>query len=264
MLEYLKDTQRSDLPHLQGMRQEKLSDSVQLDAATRRNLEIDLNLSRAARSTRSLASWRRTVTAMGTRHLRRWLNRPLNDRYELDARLAAVQSLTEQFAFETIRKALAPVGDLERILGRVSLGSARPRDLTRLADTLTALPAIRAACAGAGDLPQKLSLLVNDLNDYPELVDELNRALVENPPVLIRDGGVIADKYDAELDELRNVSKNAGDYLVKIEQEEREATGLSSLKVGYNRVHGYYIEISRSQSEQAPDRYIRRQTLKEC
>ena len=261
LLEYLKDTQRSDLPHLQSMREEKLSDSVQLDAATRRNLEIDLNLVGGEEHT-LFSVMASTVTAMGTRHLRRWLNRPLNDRYELDARLAAVQSLTEQFAFETIRKALAPVGDLERILGRVSLGSARPRDLTRLADTLTALPAIRAACAGAGDLPQKLSLLVNDLNDYPELVDELNRALVENPPVLIRDGGVIADKYDAELDELRNVSKNAGDYLVKIEQEEREATGLSSLKVGYNRVHGYYIEISRSQSEKAPDRYIRRQTLK--
>ena len=261
LLEYLKDTQRSDLPHLQGIRQEKLSDSVQLDAATRRNLEIDLNLTGGEEHT-LFSVMATTVTAMGTRHLRRWLNRPLNDQHELDARLCAVQSLTEQFAFETLRKSLAPVGDVERILGRVALGSARPRDLTRLADTLTALPAIRSACLGIDNLPEKLSQLANDLGDYPELVDELDRALIDNPPVLIRDGGVIAEGYDAELDELRNVSKNAGDYLVKIEQEEREVTGLSSLKVGYNRVHGYYIEISRSQSEQAPDRYIRRQTLK--
>ncbi len=262
LLEYLKDTQRNDLKHLQGMREEKLSDSVQLDAPTRRNLEIDRNLLGGEEHTLfSVIST--TVTAMGTRHLRRWLHRPLNNRLELEARLNAIAALVEQFRFEQLRAALGPVGDLERILARVALGSARPRDLTRLHDTLASLGAIAAACQH-GDKPSdpRLLMLGDQLGDYPALINELDNALVENPPVIIRDGGVIADGYDETLDELRDVSRNAGDYLLKIEQQERELTGLSSLKVGYNRVHGYYIEISRSQSDQAPERYIRRQTLK--
>lgn len=262
LLEYLKDTQRNDLKHLQGMREEKLSDSVQLDAPTRRNLEIDRNLLGGEEHTLfSVVST--TVTAMGTRHLRRWLHRPLNNRLELEARLNAVAALVEQFRFEQLRAALCPVGDLERILARVALGSARPRDLTRLHDTLAALGAIAAACHHGDELSDpRLLMLADQLGDYPALINELNSALVENPPVIIRDGGVIADGYDETLDELRDVSRNAGDYLLKIEQQERELTGLSSLKVGYNRVHGYYIEISRGQSDQAPERYIRRQTLK--
>ena len=262
LLEYLKDTQRNDLKHLQGMREEKLSDSVQLDAPTRRNLEIDRNLLGGEEHTLfSVIST--TVTAMGTRHLRRWLHRPLNNRSELEARLNAVAALVEQFRFEQLRAALGPVGDLERILARVALGSARPRDLTRLCDTLTSLGAIAAACQHSGEVGDpRLSTLAAQLGDYPALINELDSALVENPPVIIRDGGVIADGYDETLDELRDVSRNAGNYLLKIEQQERELTGLSSLKVGYNRVHGYYIEISRSQSDQAPERYVRRQTLK--
>jgi len=262
LLEYLKDTQRSDLMHLQGIREEKLSDSVQLDAPTRRNLEIDRNLLGGEEHTLcSVIS--STVTAMGTRHLRRWLHRPLNDQVELEARLNAVAALTNQYHFEILRSALNPVGDLERILARVALGSARPRDLTRLCDTLNALGAIAAACQLEGqEIDRRLSTLATRLGSYPVLIEELNRALIDNPPVIIRDGGVIADGYDDTLDELRDISRNAGDYLIKIEQQERELTGLSSLKVGYNRVHGYYIEISRSQSEQAPERYVRRQTLK--
>ena len=258
LLEYLKDTQRGDLPHLQGMREEKLSDSVLLDAATRRNLEIDCNLNGGEEHT-LFAVIDSTVTAMGTRHLRRWLHRPINNEAELQRRHDAVSALSHNYQFEGVRAALRPICDMERILTRVALGSARPRDLTRLADSLAALPALRVA------LPQdaeKLANLHTDLGDYPDTVALLTRALVENPPVLIRDGGVIADGYDSELDELRNISKNAGDFLLEIEQREREATGLSSLKVGYNRVHGYYIEISKAQAASAPDAYVRRQTLK--
>jgi len=258
LLEYLKDTQRGDLPHLQGMREEKLSDSVLLDAATRRNLEIDYNLNGGEEHT-LFAVIDSTVTAMGTRHLRRWLHRPINNEAELQRRHDAVSALSHNYQFEGVRAALRPICDMERILTRVALGSARPRDLTRLADSLAALPALRVA------LPQdaeKLANLHTDLGDYPDTVALLTRALVENPPVLIRDGGVIADGYDSELDELRNISKNAGDFLLEIEQREREATGLSSLKVGYNRVHGYYIEISKAQAASAPDAYVRRQTLK--
>jgi DNA mismatch repair protein MutS len=258
LLEYLKDTQRGELPHLQGMREEKLSDSVLLDAATRRNLEIDCNLNGGEEHT-LFAVIDSTVTAMGTRHLRRWLHRPINNETELQRRHDAVNVLIHNYQFDAIRAALRPICDMERILTRVALGSARPRDLTRLADSLAALPALRVALPKDAE---KLASLHTDLGDYPDTVALLTRALVENPPVLIRDGGVIADGYDSELDELRNISKNAGDFLLEIEQREREATGLSSLKVGYNRVHGYYIEISKAQAATAPEAYVRRQTLK--
>jgi DNA mismatch repair protein MutS len=149
---------------------------------------------------------------------------------------------------------------MERILTRVALRSARPRDLTRLHSSLEALPQLRAALAKAHS--PRLAELSHSVGHYPELCDLLGRAIIENPPVVIRDGGVIADGYDSELDELRQLSSNAGDYLLDIEKRERLATGISTLKVGYNRVHGYYIEISRGQSDRAPAQYIRRQTLK--
>ena len=258
LLEYLKDTQRGELPHLQAMRQEKLSDSVLLDAATRRNLEIDINLNGGEEHT-LFAVLNSTVTAMGTRHLRRWLHRPINDGDELLARQDAVRALLDQYRFDPLRTALKGISDMERILARVALGSARPRDLTRLADSLGTLPSIHVALPSEAD---RLRLIGEQIGEYPDTVALLSRALVENPPVVIRDGGVIADGYDSELDELRDISKNAGDFLLAIEERERSATGLSSLKVGYNRVHGYYIEISKAQAAAAPDTYVRRQTLK--
>ena len=258
LLDYVKDTQRNELPHLTSIRHERQSDSVILDAATRRNLEIDLNLHGGEDNT-LFSVYNSTVTAMGTRHLKRWLHRPVTLRSVLEARLDAVSRLTQDYAFETTRQALKPIADLERILARVALRSSRPRDLTRLRDSLWALPALTTAT------PHEASLLLTlqrDIGQYPELCELLSSALVESPPVVIRDGGVLAEGYDEELDELRGISENAGEYLVDIERREREATGLSTLKVGYNRVHGYYIEISRQQSDQAPDTYQRRQTLK--
>ena len=258
LLEYLKDTQRTELPHLQSMREQRLSDSVVLDAASRRNLEIDKNLNGGDEHT-LFSVLATTVTAMGTRHLRRWLHRPINNVVELNSRLDAAAALGQQFTFDTVRHALKPIGDIERILARVALGSARPRDLTRLGDSLAALPEVRTAIPTQCE---RLNELNNALGDYSIQVELLQRAIVENPPVVIRDGGVIAPGYDEELDELRGISQNASDFLIQLEQQEREATGLSSLKVGYNRVHGYHIEISRTQSDQAPERYVRRQTLK--
>ncbi len=258
LLDYVKDTQRNELPHLTSIRHERQSDSVILDAATRRNLEIDLNLHGGEDNT-LFAVYNSTVTAMGTRHLKRWLHRPVTVRSVLEDRLNAVSCLAQNYAFETTRQALKPISDLERILARVALRSSRPRDLTRLRDSLWALPALIAATPRDTNLLQTLH---SDIGQYPELCELLSRALVESPPVVIRDGGVLAEGYDEELDELRGISENAGEYLVDIERREREATGLSTLKVGYNRVHGYYIEISRQQSDQAPDAYQRRQTLK--
>ena len=258
LLDYVKDTQRNELPHLTSIRHERQSDSVILDAATRRNLEIDLNLHGGEDNT-LFAVYNSTVTAMGTRHLKRWLHRPVTVRSVLEDRLDAVSRLAENYAFEATRQALKPISDLERILARVALRSSRPRDLTRLRDSLWALPALTTATPQETNLLQTLQ---RDIGQYPELCELLSKALVESPPVVIRDGGVLAAGYDEELDELRGISENAGEYLVDIERREREATGLSTLKVGYNRVHGYYIEISRQQSDQAPATYQRRQTLK--
>ncbi len=259
LLQYVKDTQRGQLPHIRAMAPERREDSVILDAATRRNLEIDLNLSGGEDHT-LLSVMDRTVTAMGSRLLRRWLNRPLASTQALDARLVAVQALCKHYHHETVRGDLKPIGDMERILTRIALRSARPRDLTRLLTSLAALPALRSDLA----LCQSplLAQWSQQTNEYPDLVELLDKAIIENPPVVLRDGGVIAEGYDSELDDLRQISSNAGDFLLEIERRERESTGIATLKVGYNRVHGYYIEISRSQSDQAPDSYIRRQTLK--
>jgi DNA mismatch repair protein MutS len=259
LLQYVKDTQRNNLPHIRSIGHENRADSVILDAATRRNLEIDINLSGGDSNT-LLSVMDRTVTAMGSRMLRRWLHRPLTNITALELRQACIKALCGDYHYETVRTALKPIGDMERILTRVALRSARPRDLSRLLSSLTTFPLLRSElthCAG-----QRLDELSEQTSDYPLLCDLLSRAIIENPPVVIRDGGVIADGYDAELDELRKISTHAGDYLLEIERREREATGISTLKVGYNRVHGYYIEISRAQSDRAPVEYVRRQTLK--
>ncbi len=259
LLQYVKDTQRGNLPHIRSMSHENRAHSVIMDAATRRNLEIDVNLS-GGESNTLFSVMDRGVTAMGSRLLRRWLHRPLTDIAVLEARQEAIGALCENYHYETVRTALKPIGDMERILTRVALRSARPRDLTRLHSSLEALPQLRAALAQAN--APRLAQLSQEAGEYPGLCELLGKAIKENPPVIIRDGGVIADGYDTELDDLRQLSSNAGDYLMEIEQRERNSTGISTLKVGYNRVHGYYIEISRAQSARAPAQYIRRQTLK--
>jgi len=259
LLQYVKDTQRGNLPHIRTLQQESRADSVILDAATRRNLEIDINMS-GGHSNTLLSVMDQCITAMGSRMLRRWLHRPLTDITVLRARHAAIHALCENDTYDTVRAALKGVGDMERILTRVALRSARPRDLTRLLSSLQALPQLRETLAQY-DAPL-LRTLSQQAGAYPDLCSLLERALIDNPPVVIRDGGVIADGYDPDLDELRRISSHAGDFLLDIETREKQATGISTLKVGYNRVHGYYIEISRAQSDKAPASYMRRQTLK--
>ncbi|MGM0912975.1 MAG: DNA mismatch repair protein MutS [Pseudomonadota bacterium] len=260
LVEYARDTQRSRLPHVTAIGVESRDDAVVIDAASRRNLEIDVNLGGSGDNT--LASvLDTTATAMGSRLLKRWLNRPLRDRERVQSRQSAVTLLLEADGYEALRDSLKAIGDVERILARVALYSARPRDLARLRDAFNALPDLEARLA---DYPEGSTLdeLKHHIRPYPELAATLNRALVENPPVVIRDGGVLAEGYDAELDEHRGLAEHAGDYLVRLETRERERTGLPGLKVGYNRVHGYYIEIPRAQAKDAPADYIRRQTLK--
>ncbi|MBQ0747303.1 MAG: DNA mismatch repair protein MutS [Marinobacter sp.] len=259
LLQYAKETQRTALPHIRKLTRERRDEAVILDATSRRNLEIDVNLMGGHQHT---LAWvmDRTATSMGGRELRRWLNRPLRDVDLVQQRQHAVSALLEGFHYEPVHSLLKAVGDIERVLARVALRSARPRDLARLRDAFLALPELQETLKPVNS--HHIVKLATVISEYPELADILERAVIDNPPVVIREGGVIRKGFDEELDELRNISENAGQYLLDVETREKERTGISTLKVGYNRVHGYYIEISRAQSAQAPVDYIRRQTLK--
>jgi len=259
LLQYVKDTQRTALPHLTGLRTEQRDAALQMDAATRRNLELEHNVSGRDEFT-LVGVLDHTVTAMGGRMLRRWLNRPLKDRQTLNRRLQAIDTLMESHGDEALRDTLQRIGDVERILSRVALKSARPRDLMTLSGSLAALPDLQSQLQDF-DSPL-LQHVAGRVATHPDTVTLLSEAVIDNPPVLIRDGGVIAKGYDEELDRLRDISHNADQYLVDLETRERARTGIARLKVGYNRVHGYYIEISRGQLDKAPDDYTRRQTLK--
>ena len=259
LLQYAKDTQRGALPHIRSISTENRDETVSLDASSRKNLELDTNLTGGQENT-LFDVLDNTATNMASRLLRRWLNRPLQHLPTLEARQQTIAALQGNYLYETLHSHLKEVGDMERILTRVALRSARPRDLTRLHESLAVLPQLKTALANAP--VEHLATLAEAAKPLPELVELLGSAIQENPPVVIRDGGVIADGYDSELDELRALNTNAGDFLLELEERERTRTGIATLKVGYNRVHGYYIEISRGQSDNAPVEYIRRQTLK--
>ncbi|WP_090450297.1 DNA mismatch repair protein MutS [Dyella sp. OK004] len=259
LLGYVEETQKSALPHLSGMAVESASETIALDAATRRNLELDTHPSGRTEHT-LLGVLDESVTPMGARLLRRWLNRPLRSRELLRYRHQAIGALIDSRRYEGLREQLRGIGDLERILARVALRSARPRDLSTLRDGLAAAPALREEIATL-DSPL-LHALVERIGDHADNAALLVRAIVPQPPVLQRDGGVVADGYDAELDELRRLATHADQYLVEMEEREKAASGISTLKVGYNRVHGYYIEISKGQADKAPTHYTRRQTTK--
>lgn len=259
LLGYVEETQKSALPHLSGMAVESASETIALDAATRRNLELDTHPSGRIEYS-LLGVLDETVTPMGARLMRRWLNRPLRSRDVLRRRHQAIGALIETHRHESLRDQLRGIGDLERILARVALRSARPRDLSTLRDGLAAAPALRASIASV-DSPL-LHALVEGIGDHAATAELLKRAIVEQPPVLLRDGGIVGDGYDAELDELRRLATHADQYLVELEEREKAASGIPTLKVGYNRVHGYYIEISKAQSDKAPTHYTRRQTTK--
>lgn len=259
LLQYVKDTQRSAVPHLRRLSRERREHAVIMDATTRRNLEIDSSLGQ--RDEYTLAGLMdRCATPMGSRLLKAWLNRPLRDRQTLRNRQQAVATLRESAIVAELQTGLAEIGDLERILTRIALRSARPRDLAQLRHAVQSVPTVKSAVA-ALDSPH-LAAVADRCGSHDQQRALLEAALVETPPILIRDGGVIAVGFDAELDELRTISSEANRFLDDLETRERERTGLKNLKVGYNRVHGYYIEISKAQAQAAPEEYIRRQTLK--
>ena len=259
LLQYIKDTQRAAVPHIRGLVRERREQAIVMDAATRRNLEIEVNA--AARRGYSLVELMdRCATPMGSRLLRHWLNRPIRDRAALRHRQQAIEALLQSGGVESLQETLRDVGDMERILTRVGLRSARPRDLAQLRHALRELPGMTSRVAQL-DSP-RLEVLVRGCGGHEEQRELLDAAIVAEPPVVLKDGGAIATGFDAELDELRSISADASRFLDEYEQTQRQRTGLTNLKVGYNRVHGYYIEISKSQAQSAPGDYTRRQTLK--
>ncbi|NKI73220.1 DNA mismatch repair protein MutS [Dickeya sp. CFBP 2040] len=257
LLQYAKDTQRTSLPHIRGITMERQQDGIIMDAATRRNLELTQNLSGGGDNT--LASvLDRTVTPMGSRMLKRWLHAPIRDTQALLLRQQAIGAL--QDIATDLQPFLRQVGDLERILARLALRSARPRDLARMRHAFQQLPDIHALLETVN--AKAVQQLRGFVGHFDELRDLLERAVVEAPPVLVRDGGVIASGYNDELDEWRTLADGASDYLEKLEIRERDRLGIDTLKVGFNGVHGYYIQVSRGQSHLVPMNYVRRQTLK--
>jgi len=259
LLAYVEETQKTALPHLSGMAVENPAETIALDAATRRNLELDTHASGRNEFT-LFGVLDRTITPMGARELRRSLHRPLREHALLRNRYQAIESLIEQRRFEPLREVLGGIGDLERILARVALRSARPRDLSTLRDGLLAAPALLDTLADC-DSPLLRELLAR-LGEHADSARHLAAALPGQPPSQLRDGGAIRDGFDAELDELRALATNADQFLIQFEEREKQTTGIPTLKVGYNRVHGYYIEISKGHADKAPTYYTRRQTIK--
>ncbi|MGH8552885.1 MAG: DNA mismatch repair protein MutS, partial [Methylococcales bacterium] len=259
LLQYVRDTHQGPIPHIQAIRVEHADESILIDAASRRNLELDSHPSGKTAFT-LFGVFDQTMTAMGSRMLRRWINRPLRNRDRLNDRYDSIEVLLNSRMTPLVQDPLRKIGDIERIGTRIALRSARPRDLEVLRRSLDVLPEILAILSRAE--ARLLMTLKERVAGHPDLVTLLRKAIVENPPVLIRDGGVIAAGYDTGLDELRNISQHADQILSELEIRERDRTGIANLKVHYNRVHGYYIEAPRSQSNKIPDDYTRKQTLK--
>ena len=262
LIHYAKETQKTALPHIRSIQLEQSSDFIALDPVTRRNLELIEPLFEHGTSLFQLIN--DCQTAMGGRLLSRTLMQPLRDTAILDERLDATQVLLDGFHESPVRLVLKEISDIERVLSRIALGSARPRDLVQLRQACAQIPFLRHALQPMVSQQQsKLLIQLNEeLGDFHGLHERLMSAIVENPPVLLRDGNVIAEGFDAELDELRKIRDHAGQFLIDLEIKEREQSGIPTLKIGYNRVSGYYIELTRAQAEQAPEHYIRRQTLK--
>ncbi|KTC65624.1 DNA mismatch repair protein MutS (plasmid) [Legionella adelaidensis] len=258
LLRYLQNTQKQSIPHLHNITLENKNDFLQLDAQTQKHLEIFENVFGKTENT-LFSILDKTASAMGGRMLKRWLGKPLFQCQTLTDRQEAIAILISEKKEIQIHEILKKICDVERILSRIALKSARPRDLVSLRQTLDLLDDIAKSIPAQGKLLPALKSLIKP---FPDLQHCLTHALVENPPQLIRDGGVIAEGFDQELDELRALSFNASEQLLALEEQEKKRSGLSTLKFGYNRVHGYYIELSRIQADKVPPYFQRKQTLK--
>ena len=258
-LNFLKKAQRNGIAALRIFQIYDPKQRLRIDRQSRRNLEIDIRNTGATDHT-LFSLMDTTVTSMGSRLLKKWLNDPIVDVIELDSRLDWLESAIESNQSFPIRKELEPLSDLERICSRIELGAATPRDLARLRDDIPCFSKIKAV---AGQIQSSLSKnLLDSLDNFDPLYQRLEEALVEDPPPHLREGGVFAEGYDQSLDQLRALNSDSGTWLRDLELQERQRTGIQTLKVGYNRIHGYYIETSRSSGTEVPADYVRRQTLK--
>lgn len=258
-LGYAKKTQCQDLTYINEIRKVEKEDFVKIDSHSRKSLEIDIRTNGETDHT-LFALFNTTCTPMGSRSLKKWLHQPLRKANTIKDRHDWIDYCLKEQLETTIRDELQPIGDLERISTRLNLGSANPRDLEKLKVGLRQVPKIKRATANLDCSLQ--SALSKNLTQFDQLVELIEEAIAESPPVAIRDGGFIAEGYNAELDELRKLSNQGKDWLLELETEEKIRTGMTNLKVGYNRVHGYYIEISKASLGEVPDEYVRRQTLK--
>ena len=259
VLRYAQSARCQELAFVDRLVKESDADVVVMDAHTRRNLEIDRRLDGETGGT-LFAVMNHTATAMGARRLNAWLNAPVRDRSVIAERQNSVAAILASRAASTLTPLLADIGDLERVTSRVALGNASPRDLGKLRQGTQTMPTLAGAVAELGD--DALAARFDELPALDAERDLLERALVADPPTTTRDGGIFALGFDAELDRLKGLTENAADWLVALEVRERERTGITSLKVGYNRVHGYFIETGRASSAALPPEYVRRQTLK--
>ncbi|MGL1956118.1 MAG: DNA mismatch repair protein MutS [Colwellia sp.] len=259
LFQYVKDTQRTALPHIRAIICESSASGVVLDAATRRNLELTQNLQGGSDNTLATIL-DKSATPMGSRLLKRWLHFPLRDLTALSNRQNTISDIISLDLHLDIHPLLKSLGDIERIVSRIALHSARPRDFARLRNALQQLPQLQSYLIQCSQ--GYLTTLAAQSQPIPSIQLLLEHAIVDNPPVLIRDGGVIAPGYHEELDVLRDLSDGATEFLTQLEAREKERTGIQSLKVGYNKVHGFFIEMSRTAAVNVPDDYIRRQTLK--
>lgn len=261
-LGYARETQLNALKQIANLRMENTADTIVLDPGTRRHLELVENARQQSQHT-LVSVIDRTANPMGARKLRAWLQQPLRNRVAIEQRQNRVAVLMNHSICNDVAQVLASIYDIERILTRILLRSVQPRELERLRTSLEKLPQLNdylTTADSAAGASAALSDMLETLNPQFKSAPLLKAAIMENPPVVLRDGGVIADGYDVELDELRGLSNNASDFLTQLELREKESTGIASLKVGYNRVHGFYIETNRQTT--APAHYIRRQTLK--
>ncbi|MBX3118341.1 MAG: DNA mismatch repair protein MutS [Fimbriimonadaceae bacterium] len=247
------------LAHIDSLSTYSVESFMRLDGSTRRSLEITQNLQDGSKKYTLLSVVDAARTPMGSRQMRRWLEQPLLDRKTIELRHEAVEKLVrENLIRGDLQDEMRKISDIERLVSRCATGMAGPRDLVGLRNSLQALPSLvgKLGRLSSGRLLELLGLV----SDHDELKHLLNSALQDEPPLTIRDGGIIKESYDIELDKLRDLSRNGRKYIADLEQAERESTGINNLKVGFNSVFGYYLEISKSQLDKVPDHYIRKQT----
>jgi len=263
LLEYIEQTQKVNLNHIQNFNKYKIEEYMILDIATRRNLELTETMREKNRKGSLLWVLDRTMTSMGGRTLRKWIEQPLINVYDIRDRLLAVNEFKDKFMIRMeVRELLKRVYDIERLVGKIVLGSANCRDLISLKNSLGQIPYIKDLLKDLNEnLNRECDLNIDPLNDVFEIID---RAICDDPPVSVKEGGIIKEGYNKEVDELRRASVDGKTWLIELENKEREKTGIKNLKVGFNKVFGYYIEVTKSYFSLVPSHYVRKQTLANC